>query len=362
MRRIRTIRWIGPRDLPTVTAHLMNAVEDGREHVPAWAYEPADASSVIAGLEDAREQVEGDRSIPDLLREKLVAEISDGIAATAATTAGDDDAFLEWSSREYPAPPPGVIDDARGELAGPALKDTGDELFSADDLAAIFEATIRGFGLAGWTVRIDPELVPNMSVQPLRRMLSIQEGSRFTATGMRRLVVHELGSHGFRAVNSQEQPETLAAVAFGNPVGTEEGLAAWNERALGVSGDNERRTYAARVVAVELARRSGVVQVARELAGPLGLDAAARLAIRVKRGLRDPNRPGAYGKDQSYFTGLREVSAHLAAHPQDLPLLMAVKWPLADLPLARELRDAGRLVDARLLPDERLLEHLPAGV
>jgi hypothetical protein len=95
--------------------------------------------------------------------------------------------------------------------------------------------------------------------------------------------------------------------------------------------------------------------VIRELEPYIGQDEAIDIAIRVKRGLRDPNEPGGLTKDHLYLTGTDTVSRTLAADPAAYQLLMATKWPVELISVATGLKESGELSDPNYLPDERRL-------
>lgn len=87
------------------------------------------------------------------------------------------------------------------------------------------------------------------------------------------------------------------------------------------------------------------------------LESAVDLAIRVKRGLRDPNRPGGATKDHGYLSGLLKLRQMPA---DDVAALRATKWPIVMLPVIRELFDEGVLHNPELVFDADLLQR--AGV
>lgn len=180
--------------------------------------------------------------------------------------------------------------------------------------------------------------------------MAVREDAAFSEVETQRLIVHEVHGHVLRAVNAMSQPDPSAVLPFRGGTATEEGLATWLEGEAGVQTTYQLRVFAARAVAVDLARTYGISEITQAMAEKLGWTDAATVAIRVKRGLRHPDRPGGYAKDHAYATGLRLVGDHLLDTPGDLRVLMATKWPLRLLPLARSMISEGRLVPARLLP------------
>jgi hypothetical protein len=82
------------------------------------------------------------------------------------------------------------------------------------------------------------------------------------------------------------------------------------------------------------------------------------IAIRVKRGLVDPNSPGGLTKDHGYLTGL-ELVEELATDPAKVRLLYATKWPVDMLAVAEDLAQVGALRFPSLAPCTVLLGVFP---
>ena len=122
---------------------------------------------------------------------------------------------------------------------------------------------------------------------------------------------------------------------------TEEGLALWAEHEAGLIDRVTLRTYAARLLAVDHARDHGILSVVRYLADfGVALTSAIEIALRVKRGLRDPNSVGGSTKDWGYLGGLSLISKIASRRPADIDLLRTVKWSADYLDLVRDLLDA----------------------
>jgi hypothetical protein len=253
-----------------------------------------------------------------------------------------------YSVAAYGTPDPAVLSDARRYLDGAGPPGTEPvRVYSAADAAGIFTTVLRDAGLADWAVETPPRMVARMSVLGVKRTLRVRPDATFTAAELRRLIVHEIGTHAFRAANAARQ--ALEPLSRG-PVGyltTEEGLAVWHEERAGLVAPDVMRRYALRYVACDAALRGGFREVVDELLPHTTPDEAVQIAMRVKRGLVDTSVPGGFLKDMAYFGGARAVAAHLAAHPGDHPLLMATKWPVTRVPLLRDLDRHGLLAAPR---------------
>lgn len=273
----------------------------------------------------------------------------------AAIASRRDDAYTLASIAVHGLPTPEIVATAGEQLTHPA-PDANDSSDPIDTPAFVAQLTraLTAYGLSHWTITLRETMAARVSVNGSEHRISLRADYQFQRHEVTRLVLHEVGTHVLRRANAEAQPEGMAAHALGDTVPTEEGLAAWLEDWGGCHDENLRRTYAARVVAVDRAQHGGILEVARELAPYVGITQAAEIALRVKRGLRDPNHPGGLTKDHGYLTGLQLISK-VVHDRSNVPLLFATKWPVASLPAVRELVADGRLVMPALVPDlERL--------
>lgn len=358
---VRVTSWITPINLVQVRKDVVAAVTNGRELVPRWEYHEVDFTSPRDQLMGVMGRSSEWQSGFPYLDEELDAQLQRSLNTVNEIRRREDASFTRWSVSNFGTPTAVTQEYAARILADhPQGADRAPEpelrsSYSGDDAAALIRAALDNYGLEDWRVKVRPSMAARMSVLTSRRTVSIDDSSQFSSAELVRLLVHEVGTHVLRAANSWSQPLSTACIGLGDSVPTEEGLATWNENEFGVSQPFNWLQYACRVLAVGSAASHGVVEVARELEPILGVDAAASIAIRVKRGLRDPNAPGGFTKDHGYLTGYLSVTEHLKNRPADYSLLMSTKWPLELLPLAQDLLAEGVLTDAGLRPDREKL-------
>jgi uncharacterized protein (TIGR02421 family) len=135
----------------------------------------------------------------------------------------------------------------------------------------------------------------------------IRKGASFSERYIRRLIAHEIGTHILRAENGREQPFLMFMSGFPGYLSTEEGLAVWNEERFGLLTNETMRLYAARCVAVEMAKTKSFSSIYKHFRGLFGDDGAFKLALRVKRGLSDTSKKGGFTKDFVYLEGYLAV-------------------------------------------------------
>jgi hypothetical protein len=221
----------------------------------------------------------------------------------------------------------------------------------SEDMATRMRKALTEAGLTDWCVIISNAMSARISVRSVDKQVQVNKESLFTATELKRLLVHEIGTHVFRSVNGDLQPLRLLRFGLYSYIVTEEGLANYHEACYGVQSVADRRRYALRVIAAYMSLNHSFYEVFRELVQHTTLDEAFDIVARAKRGFTNTSLPGCHVKDKVYFEGFRQVSAHLERYPDDYSLLMCGKVALSMLPELRNLRENSLLVQPRYLPE-----------
>ncbi len=237
-----------------------------------------------------------------------------------------------WAALQHPAtpPPPKTIPDVKA----------ADHMNDALDVA----------GLDAWQVVINDSMNARMMVASAAQEVHVGRGRRFSRAGIRRLLIHEVGTHVFRYANGRNQPLRLLRNGLVGYVVAEEGLATYHEKLYGVQDDAAKRRYALRVLAADMALTHSFYDVISFLMQYTGFDEAFKVTVRAKRGFTDTSQPGAHIKDKVYLEGYLRVTDHLHAHPADYDLLMSGKVSFEMLDWLRQLKEAGQLAPPRYLP------------
>lgn len=189
-------------------------------------------------------------------------------------------------------------------------------------------ASLDAYDLDDWSIEVTPTLAAQVSVLPMHKLVRISATLAIGRQSKDRLLLHEVGTHVLRSANAQSQPTPLAEFQFHHSAATEEGLAFWHEEVYGLGSPRITRRYAARALAVAMSRSSGIMEIIARLEPHIGLADAIDVAIRVKRGLLDPDQAGGLTKDHAYLSGVIAVTATLNETPERYPAVMATKWPL----------------------------------
>jgi hypothetical protein len=360
-RRFSTSTWLEPKDIAGHAESVANAFRSGETRYGRhFEYAPRGLQNRLdALLEYRRDVLHGSDPLIALLRE----DVSRGIAFIRGLQSGEDQVYAQAQVDLNGLPTPELLDTAWAAVRSdvPSASLMGEGTVTSIALLDRIELVLKNFGLNDWTVVGESNMSAKASVNGVKKRVRVRNGEKFSARTADRLIAHEVGGHVLRWANSELQPEPWAVIPIGFTVATEEGLAVCREAEYDLIDPDQMRVYAARCVAVSIGAAAGIMDVITTIEPYVNLRDAVDIAIRVKRGLRDPNLPGGRTKDWAYLGGFVETNALRKQRPDDYALLCAVKWPLAHLEVIQELAAAGRLHRPLLVPsEERLkLNHSP---
>lgn len=193
------------------------------------------------------------------------------------------------------------------------VRASDDEVVSVSLLTQALTEALRVRGFTRWQVSLDPVMTARVLVDSPRRMVRVNPRAVVTRTDIRALVAHEVGVHVTRSERGSVQALQLFRNGLAGSLVTEEGLALLAEsEAVGLAAGSEERLALISAAAVR-ARERGFTELVRSLEPLVGAGTAWAVGLRVKRGLANPEEPGAYAKDRVYWLGLTRVSAWRAA-------------------------------------------------
>lgn len=327
------VAWSRPENLTSVRRELAQTGTTGQllDYAPA----PIHATSVaLAATHRTISSLE--HPARDAVFSKIRATEAGCEAFAALRQEHSNDPVTRWSLDYYGRPSADVLQTAQAILNGGGPENDAGKSFSTEEIVAVFNHQLDGvFG--SWTATTG-DIQAAVLVDQARQRLVIREELVASQAEVHRLLVHEVGCHLLRSTNAGQSPGSLASVRLGHDsAATEEGLAVWWEHELGVQQHRVMRRYAARAIAVDIGLRAGASAIMNELAPVIGAEEAAAMTLRVKRGMHNPEDPGAFTKDHVYLTGYLAVHAAVRSAPASLPILMATKWGLSMTPVADAL-------------------------
>lgn len=340
-RRHDSSAWVEPAGTAVHRARVQASLDVGaRSWTSSFAYQPVALSAYLAELDLVRHSAS---SLGGPLSAVVAAHLNAEERRARAIASADDEVYSQTVAELDGLPGVALVAEARELLERRPRADPQPEEIDATTARERVLTSFERLGLTTWSVEITDAMSAKMSVNGPRQRLRVRQDARFSARQLDRLLVHEVAGHVVRWTNSASQDEPLAVIPIGRTVPTEEGLALLGEHQHALLDETVLALYAARVVAVDLARSAGILEVGRAVAPYVGVETAAQIAMRVKRGLRDPRSPGGSTKDWGYLGGLRMCQQLAADHPEDVRRLLGVKWGLEHLDQVRELTVAGAL-------------------
>lgn len=255
----------------------------------------------------------------------------------------------------------GIFDKPSQELVAQAYEvlkleaEKEENNISAKKVLKEMEKVVKGLGLKDWKVGYK-NMTANAAVISSKKAVYVKKKAKFSKDFLKRIVVHEIGTHVFRSLNGEKQPYKIFFTGLPNYLGTEEGLAVNIEEMHGCLRANTLRTYAGRVLAVNLSLQKGFRDVFNDLNKLFNDDFAWKLTLRAKRGLIDTSKPGAYTKDYLYLDGYYKVKKFLEENKEEgLKKLYYGRMDLEQIPLISQLEG---LKEPEFLPNSEIFKGL----
>lgn len=193
------------------------------------------------------------------------------------------------------------------KLDAPAQND--EPVISPEEVKNTFKEAMQNYGF-NWDI-VEKRMIASAAVSPSKRVLYLGEGSTFTKTFIKRLIVHEIGTHALRAENGFLKEFSIFRRGFPGYMATEEGLAVMNEELSGVLNKRTLKIYGGRTIAVDMALTKSFREVFNFLKEYFDDNTAWRITLRAKRGISDTSGPGGLTKDYLYLDGYYKVKKYI---------------------------------------------------
>lgn len=257
------------------------------------------------------------------------------------------DLFPQRSIELYGKPTEALLKKAQEKLnAQPKIFTEAVKYFNVQEAIVEFEKVFQEYGLHHWRIKVNRNMVSACSAGK-ESTLFIREGIKFTDERLRMVIAHEIETHILTAENGKHQNYTLFNRGFANFLETQEGLAVWNQEQVSLTDSEKNYRSAALIFVVEFASKHGFAET-YDYCLKLGMDSdrAWQTTLKVKRGLGDSSKPGAFTKDALYFSGYLQVQ-DFVINGGNLRELYYGKFNLEDLPLIKKIQD---LKEPMILP------------
>lgn len=157
-------------------------------------------------------------------------------------------------------------------------------------------------------VSLDENISANADTLNFDKVIKVKNGATFSENGLKRIYLHEVKTHVYRYLNGEKQPFRLFINGTDrNWQITEEGLATVNEELFGLSSKERLRNCAGRVIGIHYALKHSFYETFKYLEGFFGREEAYQLTQRIKRGMHNTERKGAFTKDFFYLAGRKRI-------------------------------------------------------
>jgi alpha-L-glutamate ligase-like protein/uncharacterized protein (TIGR02421 family) len=209
-------------------------------------------------------------------------------------------------------------------------------MIKSDETHQRVKKYLKDHGLDHWQVKRITETVADMQVIKSGSVL-IKDNSSFTENRLQALLVHEIGTHVFRNENGRQQMYQIFAQGTANYLTTEEGLAVYNQRQLGLLLGEKNLYPALSIITIYRSQRNDFRYVFESLIQDFDLntETAWNRCVKVKRGLNNNQTHGAFSKDVVYFRGHQQITEFLKKGGQIEDLYVG-KISLEDLEIVQK--------------------------
>jgi len=283
---------------PTNIGDELSKVAEDENYNPVFEYReiPYDVEKTIQKLESIDEH---DSYLGGILNRAREQAIHKNKMLLARGTAD----FTNLSLKVYGAPDRELVEQAKKCIAP---MESG-QVKTVSSKAAVnkIKAEILHYGFE--YVVDDVAMSSSAAVQASQRQILVRKDCMFSEQYVRRLIVHEVGTHVLRAENGRLQHFNIFVTGFPDYLATEEGLAVYNEERFGVMGTNTFSRFAARTIAVDKAMGHSFSSIYKMLQDHFSPAIAGRITLRAKRGLEDTSKSGGLTKDYVYLHGYQMV-------------------------------------------------------
>lgn len=213
-----------------------------------------------------------------------------------------------------------------------------DDELGFDEIVRVLRFFLNELGLDDWNVILSKnESISNVRVGVKDKEIVISSRNIVKSKGkLRKTVVHEIGAHVLRYMNSLTSGLPILVNNTVKGVSeADEGLATYVEYLSGVLSSSVLKTKARSLQLVYKAKYMSFRELYNTLEGKFTPESAFSSVYRVKRGLSDTSIPGVYTKSYIYHTGYSKVKELIRNDSKNYQYLFAGKLSFDQLDLVK---------------------------
>jgi len=221
----------------------------------------------------------------------------------------DHEEFMQKSISLFGKPDDELIRETENLLLEAGKFDSKDrEDLDCEEARNRFEKVFKQYNLNNWKVKIKDEMVTDCIAGKNNRLF-VRKDAKFSEKRIDDLIIHEIETHILTAENGKNQPYEIFNRGLADYLITQEGLAVYNVTNQNKSTIKNSYKALALVIATDTAANSSFVETFEKvLSFGIPIDQALRISLKVKRGLSDTSKKGAFTKDIIYYKGYKEVN------------------------------------------------------
>ncbi len=219
-------------------------------------------------------------------------------------------------------------------------------IYNANDLKEKFEEVLKSHNINNWQIKIKENLIPTCVTNKNNKLLI--KNIKFSREKIENLIVHEIETHLFTNENGKNQKYEMFKYGFANYLKTQEGIAMYNEEQQNTISIQKNFKVQSFVIAIALALNISFLELHKTLVEKYKMTklSAFGTCLKVKRGLKDTSKAGAFTKDHIYFEGYLQVKEFMD-NGGDLKDLYIGKFNLDDLEIIKNIEN---LKEPQIMP------------
>lgn len=316
-KKINMYKYLTPKNLIHENNKFLEKFQLGIEYNPIYEYEKninyEDSEIILNKIFEFKKEINKLKfeSELDILLKREIKMIRDlEYIIRIYNNIGKNDEEIDLCSKKiYGEPSKELIKRAKGILEKDS-KENKELKYNAKECKELFENVLKEMNL-NWDIKINEVQSSKISVVPEEKAININGKVLFSENDLKRLIVHEIGTHVSRAENGSKQPYKIFSIECANVLCSEEGLATVNEERSNVLDKSTFRLYAGRVLAVSECMKKSFYEVFKELINYFTYEEALSIVSRVKRGTTITENPNVFIKDYIYLDGYYKVKKFL---------------------------------------------------
>lgn len=325
-KKVDMYKFLTPTNLNEENEKFLENFEKGIEYNPIYNYEidsnKNEYKFILNKISKYKDELNRfDKNIDEVFqilikREiHLLEELEDMI--NLSNNIGISDENIDFYSKKiYGKPSEELINKAKNILENDSIS-IDEKIFNASDCRRLFENILNEFNL-NWNVKLNEVQSSKISVSSEEKLISINGKRKFSENDLKRLAVHEIGTHVLRAENGSKQIYKMFSIHTGKILPIEEGLATVNEEQYDLLDKKTFRIYAGRVLAINESANKSFFEVFKMMLKYFDKEDALYIISRIKRGIINTKNTNVFVKDYVYLDGYYKVKKYLEKNDKEL--------------------------------------------